>query len=237
MNQFGGLSPEDSEISNIPEITNEKEKKKYVKKQKQKKERFKKCEYQKTREKLSKEIRIIEIEIGEYDNRDKVFTKKEKTKPKVKEFVFDENEIRKFNEKRGRENQEEENKKAKDRKEEQEKSREHWDNWKKRYNAWDNEENSKQRSNRDYKWVRDEDDIKLPFDLKPFIKEYNMELKDVPKDIMSLNHEFSLEDYKKLSRKYHPYKFSGKEDFMYILNGIRYHYVPNEQGNDETWTK
>jgi hypothetical protein len=55
--------------------------------------------------------------------------------------------------------------------------------------------------------------------------------------ISNLNHKFTIEDYKKLSRKYHPDKLSGKQDFMYILNGIRDHYVPNKQENDETWTK
>ncbi len=236
MNTFTGLKPEEGGNTDIPEISNEKEKKKYVKKVRQKRERLKKCDCEKTKEKLSKEIRTLEIEIEEYENRDKVFTKKAKQKPKTKgkEFVFDEAEIRKFNTKRKRENEEEENQKAKDRKKEQEKSREHWDNWEKIYNAWNNE---RKRSKRSYNWLPDQGDKKKIFDLKPFIEEFNMKLKDVPKDIMNLNHKFTIEDYKQLSRKYHPDKLSGKHDFMYILNGIRDHYIKRDANHDETWTK
>ena len=244
MNQFRGLSPEEGENTNISEITNEKEKKKYVKKLKQKRDRFEKCDCEKAKEKLSHEIRILEIEIGEYENRNKVFTKKEKpkSKPKVKEFVFDEAEIRKYNEKRKRENEAKEKKECEEKRKRKEEYSEYWKKWDQRSKSWEREENKRQRSNEDYNkrsynWLPSQDDKKGVFNLKPFIEEYNMDLKDVPKDIMNLNQNFTIEDYKKLSRKYHPDKLSGKQDFMYILNGIRDHYVPNKQENDETWTK
>ncbi len=248
MNQFRGLSPEEGENTNIPEITNEKDKKKYAKKLRQKRERLQNCDCEKAKEKLSHEIRILEIEISEYENRNKVFTKKEKpkskpkSKPKVKEFIFDEDEIRKYNEKRKRENRA----KAKKEKEEKQKRKEkydgHWNKWDQRSKSWEREENKRQRSKKDYNkrsynWLPDQDDKKRLFDLKPFIEDYNMEMKDVPKDIINLNHKFTIEDYKKLSRKYHPDKLSGKQDFMYILNGIRDHYVKREVNHDETWTK
>uniref|UniRef100_A0A6C0FB45 J domain-containing protein n=1 Tax=viral metagenome TaxID=1070528 RepID=A0A6C0FB45_9ZZZZ len=240
MNQFRGLSPEESDNT---EITDPKQYKRAEKKLRQKRERIDNCDCEKTKEKLSHEIRILEIEIGEYENRNKVFTKKEKTKskPKVKEFVFDDDEIRKYNEKRKRENEEKAKKEYEERQKRKEKSSEHWKKWDQRSKSWEKEENSRGRSKQNYKWLpgqdEGEDDNKGVFDLKPFIEEYNMKLKDVPKDIMNLNHKFSLEDYKKLSRKYHPDKLSGKQDFMYILNGIRDHYIKREVKNDETWTK
>ena len=84
---------------------------------------------------------------------------------------------------------------------------------------------------------RKEDDNKGPVDLKSFIEDFNMKLKDVPKDIINLNHKFTIEDFKQLSRKYHPDKLSGKQDFMYILNEIRDHYIKRDIKHDETWTK
>ena len=238
MNTFTGLKPEEGGNTDIPEISNEKEKKKYVKKLRKKRERFEKCECEKTKEKLSEEIRIIQIEIEEYENRGKgIPAKKEKPKPEVKEeFVFDEDEIRKYNEKRTRENRAKVKEEKEEKRKRKEKYSEHWKKWDQRSKSWDNE---RKRSKKNYKWLPDEneDDIKLPFDLEPFIKEYNMKLKDVPKDIMNLNHKFTIEDYKKLSRKYHPDKLSGKQDYMYILNGIRDHYVKREVNHDETWTK
>ena len=244
MNQFRGLSPEEGENTDIQEITNEKDKKKYVKKLRQKIERLQNCDCEKTKEKLSYEIRIIEIEIMEYENRNKVFTKKEKpkSKPKEKEFVFDDDEIRKYNEKRKRENRAKAKEEYEEKQKRKEKYSEHWKKWEQRSKSWESEENKRKRSkenynNRSYNRLPDQGDKKKVFNLKPFIEEYNMEMKDVPKDIMNLNHKFTIEDYKKLSRKYHPDKLSGKQNFMYILNGIRDHYVPNKPGNDETWTK
>ena len=242
MNQFRGLSPEEGENTDIQEITNEKEKKKYVKKLRQKIERLQNCDCEKTKEKLSHEIRIIEIEIMEYENRNKVFTKKEKPKSKPKEKEFDEDEIRKYNEKRKRENRAKAKEEYEEKQKRKEKYSEHWKKWEQRSKSWESEENKRKRSkenynNRSYNRLPDQGDKKKVFDLKPFIEEYNMEMKDVPKDIMNLNHKFTIEDYKKLSRKYHPDKLSGKQDFMYILNGIRDHYVKREVNHDETWTK
>jgi hypothetical protein len=242
MNQFRGLSPEDTENT---EITDPKQCKRVEKKRRQKRERLKKCECEKTKEKLSEEIRIIEIEIGAYENRDKgIPAKKEKPKlkPKAKEFIFDEDEIRKYNEKRKRENEEKAKKEKEEKRKRKEKYDEHWNKWDQRSKSWDNEENNRQRTNqnynkRSYNRLPDQGDKKKTFNLKPFIEEYNMKLKDVPKDIMNLNHKFTIEDYKKLSRKYHPDKLSGKQDFMYILNGIRDHYIKREVKHDETWTK
>jgi hypothetical protein len=237
MNTFTGLKPGEGENTDIPEITNEKQKKKYAKKLKQKRERVEKCDCEKTKEKLSEEIRIIQIEIEEYENRGKgIPAKKDKTKPKTAEgFVFDEAEIRKFNAKRKRENEEKAKKEWEEKKKREEEAREYWDNWDKRSKSWDNE---RKRSKRNYKWIPDEneDDNKGPVDLKSFIEDFNMKLKDVPKDIMNLNHKFSLEDFKQLSRKYHPDK-SDKQEYMYILNKIRDHYIKREVKNDETWTK
>ena len=92
----------------------------------------------------------------------------------------------------------------------------------------------KQESN---KRKRKEEYEKESFNLNSFIKGCNMDLKDVPKDIINLYHNFSLEDYKKLSRNYHPDKGSGKQEYMQILNGIKDYHKPNNQGNDETWMK
>jgi len=235
MNTFTGLKPEEGENTDIPEITNEKQKKKYSKKLRQKRERVEKCDCEKTKEKLSEEIRIIQIEIEEYENRGKgISVKKGKPKPKTaKDFVFDEDEIRKFNAKRKRENEEEARKEKEERQKRKEKYSEHWKKW---------DQGTKQNyNNRSYNRLPDkdegEDDNKGGFNLKPFIEEYNMKLKDVPKDIMNLNHNFTIEDFKQLSRKYHPDKLSGKQDFMYILNGIRDHYIKREVNHDETWTK
>ena len=75
-----------------------------------------------------------------------------------------------------------------------------------RYNTWNNEEKvrkekkdeefyqrykQKQESN---KRKRKEEET---FNLNEFIKECNMDLKDVPKDIINLHSNFTLEDYKK----------------------------------------
>ncbi len=292
MDIFAGLSPDETDTI---EINNLKDHKKYQKKLKHKKERLNKCDCPIQKEKLIYEIKIIEVEIDEYLNRNKgIPVKKYKPKPEVKqEFVFNKKEIRNFNEKRKRENKEKAEAEWEERKEREEETCEHWDKWKRRSESWDNEERvrkvkrdeeyhkkykqqqqqqqqeqqeqqgdqtrqQKRRQQRqqqkqekqqrqqqrrrekrkDSEKNKSEEEVnKEPFDLKPFIKEFNMKLKDIPKDIMSLNHMFSLEDYKKLSRKYHPDKLSGKQDFMYILNGIRYHYVPNKQENDETWIK
>jgi len=249
MNTFRGLKPEEGENTDIPEITNEKMKKKYVKKVRQKNARLKKCDCEKTKEKLSEEIRIIQIEIDEYENKGEgIPTKKPKHESKVKEkFVFDKEEIRNFNEKRQRENEEEAKDKEEARKEREEKSREYWDKWERRSEYWKREENErreKQRENNKRKWKEDnkqdddkEEYEKESFNLNSFIKGCNMDLKDVPKDIINLYHNFSLEDYKKLSRNYHPDKLSGKQEYMYILNGIKDYHKPNNQGNDETWMK
>ena len=240
MNTFTGLKPEEGENTDISEITNEKEKKKYAKKLRQKRERVEKCDCEKTKEKLSKEIRILEIEIEEYENRGKgISVKKDKPKPEVKEeFVFDEDEIRNYNEKRTRENRAKVKEEWEEKQKRKEEYSEHWKKWDQRSKSWDNEENKRKRSKKNYKWLPDEnkDDNKGPVDLKSFIEDFNMKLKDVPKDIMNLNHKFSLEDFKQLSRKYHPDK-SDKQEYMYILNKIRDHYIKREVKNDETWTK
>ena len=216
MNPFTGLKPEEGD--NI-EINNPKECKRAEKRLRQKRGRFEKCNCEKTKGKLFHEIQILEIEIREYNNRDKgvpVKKNKPKSKTKTKEFKFDEDEIRKYNEKRKRENEE----KAKKEREERRKRKEKYsENWKK----WDQKSKS---------MGKDEDD-----NVKKFIKGYDMKMKDVPKEIKNLIYKFSLEDYKKLSRKYHPDKLSGKQEFMYILNGIRDHYIKREVNHDETWTK
>jgi len=239
MNTFSGLKPEEGENT---EITDPKGCKRAEKKLRQKRERLKNCDCEKTKEKLSLEIRIIEIEIEEYENRDKgIPAKKEKPKPKpkAKEYEFDEDEILKYNAKRKRENEEEAEKEREERQKRKEESREHWKKWEQRSKSWDNEENKRKKSKGNYKWIPDEneDDNKGPVDLKSFIEEFNMKLKDVPKDIMNLNHKFTIEDFKQLSRKYHPDKLSGKQDYMYILNEIRDHYIKRDVKHDETWTK
>ena len=142
MNTFTGLKPEENDTI---EINNPKDLKKYQKKLKYKKERLNKCDCPNQTEKLFDEIRIIEVEIDEYLNRNKgVPVKKCKPKPEVKqEFVFDEAENRNFNEKRSREIREKEESERKAREQEREKNSKFWDEWKKRSESWDREENAR----------------------------------------------------------------------------------------------
>ena len=245
MNTFTGLKPEENDTI---EINNPKDLKKYQKKLKYKKERLNKCDCPNQTEKLFDEIRIIEVEIDEYLNRNKgVPVKKCKPKPEVKqEFVFDEAENRNFNEKRSREIREKEESERKAREQEREKNSKFWDEWKKRSESWDREENARKAKReadyQKYKQQRQEqrneqEEYKKPFNLNEFIKECGLKLKDVPKDIKNLYYDFSMKKYKILSRNYHPDKSSGKQEYMIILNGIRDHHNPNNLGNDETWIK
>lgn len=243
MNTFTGLKPEENDTI---EINNPKDLKKYQKKLKYKKERLNKCDCPNQTEKLFDEIRIIEVEIDEYLNRNKgVPVKKCKPKSEVKqEFVFDEAENSKFNEKRSREIKEKEESERKAREQERENNSKFWDEWKKRSESWDNEENARKAKReaayQKYKQQRQEqqqEEYKNPFNLNEFIKECGLKLKDVPKDIKNLYYDFSMKKYKILSRNYHPDKLSGKQEYMIILNGIRDHHNPNNLGNDETWIK
>jgi len=246
MNTFTGLKPEENDTI---EINNPKDLKKYQKKLKYKKERLNKCDCPNQTEKLFDEIRIIEVEIDEYLNRNKgIPVKKCKPKPEVKqEFVFDKKvkeETRKFNEKRSREIKEKEESERKARKEEEEKNSKFWDEWENRFNAWDNEENARKAKReaayQKYKQQRQQqqqEEYKKPFNLNEFIKECGLKLKDVPKDIKNLYYDFSMKKYKILSRNYHPDKSSSKQEYMIILNGIRDHHNPNNLENDETWIK
>lgn len=212
-------------------INNEKDCKKYLKKLNHKKRRLDKCDNEE-KDKLSQEIRIIEIELNEYQNKNKVFAKKKNKETPKKEFSFDEEEIRKFNEKRKRENKEKKEAKAKAKAEEEKTNSKFWNDWSERYTSWDNEEQYKSRKKEEeyQKWYEQQEpkrrgEKKDIYDLKPFIKEYQMKIKDVPKDIISLNHNFNIKDYKNLSRNYHPDKLSGKSEYMYILNAIKDHYI------------
>tara|TARA_B000000532_G_scaffold243853_1_gene241210 strand:- start:2451 stop:4097 length:1647 start_codon:yes stop_codon:yes gene_type:complete len=68
-----------------------------------------------------------------------------------------------------------------------------------------------------------------------FFKGFNIE--KIPEDISDLYDNYDKSIYRKLILKYHPDKSDFHDGYIKSINQIKDDYEPNEQENDETWTK
>tara|TARA_B100000123_G_C25682666_1_gene407119 strand:- start:60 stop:947 length:888 start_codon:yes stop_codon:yes gene_type:complete len=210
-------------VFNKEEIDNYNEKRKRENKLKEEAE----CEERKEREEKSREY------WGKWENIYNNWNNEEK----ARKLKRDEELHQKYKQQQQGKEQEQEQEQQEKQKEQEKQSRQQKRRQQRQQGKQQRKQEKQEKQQRSNKKNKREDNIKSPVDLKPFIEEFNMKLKDVPNDIMNLNHNFTLEEYKKLSRTYHPDKLSGKQDFMYILNEIRDHYIKREVNHDETWTK
>ena len=214
MNRFEGLHLEedrDDEIQTPNQLRNRKKKKK--RKEEQLKNKYS--------EKLEAEIHRLEVQIREYEGRNKGAIPKSQEKKKEEKGQkemddFDENEIREYNRKRQEELDKERKRENEKRRREEERNRKRREEHEK--------ENNRRREER-------ENHIRYWNLRETLITQVNKN--DIPDDIRGLFNNYNSRKWKVLMLKYHPDKINTSskynEEYSCLLNNIKdYHTYNNE---------
>ena len=236
MNRFEGLHLEedrDDEIQTPNQLRNRKKKKK--RKEEQLKNKYS--------EKLEAEIHRLEVQIREYEGRNKGAIPKSQEKKKEEKGQkemddFDENEIREYNRKRQEELDKERKRENEKRRREEERNRKRREEHEKENNRR-REEWGKENNRRREEWEKEnnrrreerENHIRYWNLRETLITQVNKN--DIPDDIRGLFNNYNSRKWKVLMLKYHPDKINTSskynEEYSCLLNNIKdYHTYNNE---------
>lgn len=234
MNTFEGISVDDTPSEEIQD-------------EKQYRNKMKKLRQLKTKEPSDenlKKIKILEIQIDEYEDKqkdlkedtsDKSKSKNKrniKKKKKKKENEFLEKEFQKNREHWKKYEKEQQREKVR---QEEERRRQHEEMRRRQAERKRRQEEERRRKEDERKWIEEMDALTYARNnKKEFFKKFG--INNIPTDLSNVLDNYNHKEYLKLSRVYHPDK-SDNQEYFKALNEIKDLNNPRSVKHDETWQK
>ena len=190
---------------------------------------------------LLKEIRILEIEIREYEESKKTYCpKKQKKKVKEKNSDSDDYLDQEYNKNKEENKERYRRQKEKEINEKQKREEQRKEQFKKREEQRQEQQKQREREYFEHQKRRKGQQRGVYNDFDSISKTKIFQdcgIKDIPSDLSQLYDNYDKKKYRELTLKYHPDKSNYPDEYFKALNFIHQKYNPNTCNYDETWVK